>query len=88
MANTCSPRLAVVGRHADPTRIRYAQLEGAAAAIRDLVNRRAEREAAHRAEWPELWNRIDRLIEVVESRQDHDHAGHRRARGREGPELG
>jgi hypothetical protein len=49
-----------------------AQLEGVAKRIRGTLWRDAkpggdpERQARHRAEWPELWDALDRLVEIID----------------------
>ncbi|UDY34023.1 hypothetical protein [Dermatobacter hominis] len=50
----------------DPGRVRSAQLTGAATALRDLQRRAPNRFAELRLEWPELADRIDRIIELVD----------------------
>lgn len=55
------------GRSVDRQRIRCAQLEGAAAGIRDELRRgEAALEERQRREWPALWERIDRLVDLVD----------------------
>jgi hypothetical protein len=50
----------------DPTRVRAAQIAGEISGMRNML-RAGDRdlEARHRAEWPELWARIDELINLA-----------------------
>jgi hypothetical protein len=56
-----------MGRRADPVRLAEAKAFGRAARLRDqlLLNKDAELERRHREEWPELWEAIDRLTELI-----------------------
>lgn len=50
----------------DPQRVRDAQIAGALAGLRDAVMLcDPEVAARHRNEWPRLWERIDRLVELA-----------------------
>jgi hypothetical protein len=51
----------------DADRVTHAQLYGAATAIRDAIrlNRDPDLERRHRAEWPDLWERIDAVLAKV-----------------------
>lgn len=51
----------------DRARVRSAALTGAATAVRDvlMLNRDRELEDRHRAEWPELWERIDGVMDAL-----------------------
>jgi hypothetical protein len=51
----------------DAERVRHAELYGAATALRDALrlNRDPDLEQRHRAEWRELWERIDALTAKV-----------------------
>lgn len=57
-----------MARHTDPERIRHAQMTGRVAAVRAQirVNKDPEREQRARAEWPELWEKIDALVELID----------------------
>lgn len=48
----------------DPLRVRNAQITGSLAGLRDQVMLADPvMLGRHRAEWPQLWERIDRVIE-------------------------
>lgn len=51
----------------DPVRVRQARLTGAATAVRDalVLGHDPDREERQRAEWPELWAAIDRLLDAL-----------------------
>ena len=53
--------------HSDADRTRHARIYGVATPVRDAIrlNHDANLDARHRAEWPNLWDRIDALIAKV-----------------------
>ena len=56
-------------RYIDPKASAEGGLNGAATRIRDLVVRRAdmaEVQERHRAEWPDLWEAIDSVVERID----------------------
>lgn len=55
-----------MARHADPERIRNAQLAGAASGLRDLTRSEPQRYNELSATWPELAERLDRICELVD----------------------
>jgi hypothetical protein len=58
-----------MARHVDRDRVRQAKLTGAAARLRDLAITQPAAYRDLRSAWPEIAERIDRLIELV----DWDH---------------
>jgi hypothetical protein len=55
-----------MARHVDRDRIRQAKLTGAAARLRDLAITQPSAFNNLRSSWPEIAQRIDRLIELVD----------------------
>lgn len=49
----------------DPARVHAAMLTGSARALHDLVVRNKNRSDFSRKDWPELWERIDLVIELA-----------------------
>jgi len=51
----------------DPARVHAARVTGAATAVRDVIvsDASSDRQRRHRAEWPELWEHLDALADVV-----------------------
>ena len=64
-----SPPLGTVAAVArsDPARVHAARVTGAATAVRDVIvsDAGSDRQRRHRAEWPELWEHLDALADVV-----------------------
>ena len=64
-----SPPLGTVAAVArsDPARVHAARVTGAATAVRDVIvsDAGSDRQRRHRAEWPELWELLDALADVV-----------------------
>ena len=49
----------------DPTNVRDAKLIGSVRALQDVVRSNQHRSDYARKDWPELWERIDQVIELA-----------------------
>jgi hypothetical protein len=59
-----------MARNGDPTSLRFARMEGALTGVRDVIRLAAGdgHEDVARAQWPELWSRLDQVLAVLDER--------------------
>jgi hypothetical protein len=61
-----------MARSSDPAQLRHARMEGALTGVRDVIRLAAGdgHEDAARAQWPELWARLDQALAILEERPE------------------